>query len=125
MDSGQVFKDVLEIIKQIYTERRIGKIEAHWLTEQQLLELNIKHLNHNYHTDIITFDYSRGNRISGELFISTEMVKSNAAEHGCSVLKETQRVVAHGILHLLGFGDKSQEEAAVMRTKENEVIARL
>ena len=53
------------------------------------------------------------------------MVKSNAAEQGCSVLKETQRVVAHGILHLLGFGDKSQEEAAVMRTKENEVIARL
>ena len=125
MDSGQVVKDVLEIIEQIYTERRLGKIEVHWLTDQQLLELNIKHLNHNYLTDIITFDYTRGNRISGELYISTEMIESNAEEHGCSVLKETQRVVAHGILHLLGFGDKSPEEAAVMRVKENEVIARL
>ena len=125
MNSGLVVENVLKVIEEIYTERRLGKIEVHWLTDQQLLELNIKHLNHDYLTDIITFDYSRGTRISGELFISTQMVQGNAAEHGCSELTETQRVVAHGILHLLGFGDKSAEEAAIMRTKENEVLARL
>ena len=125
MNPGLVVEKVLKVIEEIYTERRLGKIEVHWLTDQQLLELNIKHLNHDYLTDIITFDYSRGTRISGELFISTQMVQSNAAEHGCSELTETQRVVAHGILHLLGFGDKSPEEAAMMRVKENEVLARL
>ena len=125
MNPGLVVEKVLKVIEEIYTERRLGKIEVHWLTDQQLLELNIKHLNHDYLTDIITFDYSRGTRISGELFISTQMVQSNAKEHGCSELTETQRVVAHGILHLLGFGDKSPEEAAMMRTKENEVLARL
>ena len=125
MNPGLVVEKVLKVIEEIYTERRLGKIEVHWLTDQQLLELNIKHLNHDYLTDIITFDYSRGTRISGELFISTQMVQGNAVEHGCSELTETQRVVAHGILHLLGFGDKSAEEAAIMRTKENEVLARL
>lgn len=125
MNPGLVVEKVLKVIEEIYTERRLGKIEVHWLTDQQLLELNIKHLNHDYLTDIITFDYSRGTRISGELFISTQMVQSNAEEHGCSELTETQRVVAHGILHLLGFGDKSPEEAAMMRTKENEILARL
>ena len=125
MNPGLVVEKVLKVIEEIYTERRLGKIEVHWLTDQQLLELNIKHLNHDYLTDIITFDHSRGTRISGELFISTQMVQSNAAEHGCSELTGTQRVVAHGILHLLGFGDKSPEEAAMMRTKENEVLARL
>ena len=125
MNSGQVVKDVLKTIEEIYTERRLGKIEVHWLTDKQLLELNIQHLNHNYLTDIITFDYSRGTRISGELFISTQMVQNNAAEHGCSELTETQRVVAHGILHLLGFGDKSPEEVEIMRIKENEVLSRI
>jgi probable rRNA maturation factor len=108
MNPGLVVENVLKVIEEIYTERRLGKIEVHWLTDQQLLELNIKHLNHDYLTDIIT-----------------QMVQGNAAEHGCSELTETQRVVAHGILHLLGFGDKSAEEAAIMRTKENEVLARL
>ena len=125
MDRAQVVDKVVQAIGQIYTELRLGKIEVQWLTDKQLLALNIKHLNHNFLTDIITFDYTRGNRISGELFISTEMVKANAEEQGCSELTETQRVVAHGILHLVGFGDKSPEQAAEMRTKENEVLARL
>jgi len=95
------------------------------MTDDELLELNKEHLNHDYYTDIITFDYSRGKRISGELFISTDRIKDNATTLDVSALNETRRVVAHGILHLIGFGDKTEEEALVMREKENEVLANL
>ena len=87
--------------------------------------INNKHLQHDYFTDIITFDYSKGNRISGELYVSVDRVKDNATALGLTYESELTRVVAHGILHLIGFKDKTKEEAAVMRSKEDEVLAYL
>ena len=84
-----------------------------------LLELNKKYLNHDYFTDIITFSYSVKNDISGDLFISVDRVKENSFKHGVSFEKELERVVYHGVLHLCGYKDKTPQEAHEMRSKEN------
>ena len=94
----------------------------HWLSDDEILEINKEHLDHDYYTDIITFDYSTTRKISGELFISVDRVRDNAAIHGSSEIQEFHRVVAHGVLHLLGFKDKTEAESKVMREKENEVL---
>lgn len=125
IDHVEVIAEVTAVIQKIYTDYRFGKLQVHWMSDDELLEVNRTHLNHDYYTDIITFDYSRRNRISGELFISTDRIKDNATTLGVSELNETRRVVAHGILHLIGFGDKTEAEAAEMRAKENEVLANL
>jgi len=113
---------VLNALKALYPNKRFGKIEVHWLSDEELLEINKRHLNHDYFTDIITFDYSRGSKVSGELFISTDRIHDNARMLDCTPKQETHRVVAHGVLHLIGFGDKTPEEQAVMRSKEDEVL---
>ena len=113
---------VFSCISQLYPEQRLGKIEVHWLSDDELLEINKAHLDHDYYTDIITFDYSTSRKISGELFISMDRVRENASTHGSSEVQEFHRVVAHGVLHLLGFKDKTEEESRVMREKENEVL---
>lgn len=109
----------------LHPQVRPGKIQVHWMSDDELLEVNIKHLNHDYYTDIITFDYSRGRKVSGELFISVDRVKENAMTASVPVEVEQSRVVAHGVLHLIGFGDKTEEQAAEMRRRENEVLEAL
>ena len=84
-----------------------------------LLDLNKKHLNHDYFTDIITFSYTTLDRISGDLFISVDRVKENALIEGVSFERELERVVYHGVLHLCGYNDKTPEEIKEMRSKEN------
>ena len=116
---------VLSCVSQLYPERRLGKIQVHWLSDDELLEINKAHLYRDYYTDIITFDYSTPRKISGELFISVDRVRDNAATHGSSENQEFHRVVAHGVLHLLGFKDKAEAESKVMREKENEVLQAL
>ena len=116
---------VFSCISQLYPGHRLGKIQVHWLTDDELLEINKAHLDHDYYTDIITFDYSTPRKISGELFISVDRVRDNATTHGSSENQEFHRVVAHGILHLLGFKDKTEAESKVMREKENEVLQAL
>jgi len=116
---------VFSCISQLYTEQRLGKIQVHWLSDDELLEINKTHLDHDYYTDIITFDYSTSRKISGELFISMDRVRENASTHGSSEIQEFHRVVAHGVLHLLGFKDKTEVESKVMREKENEVLRAL
>ena len=113
---------VLKALKALYPNKRFGKIEVHWLSDEELLEINKEHLNHDYFTDIITFDYSRGSKISGELFISIDRIKDNALMLNCTLEQETHRVVAHGVLHLIGFGDRTLEAQSVMRSKEDEVL---
>jgi len=113
---------VFSCISQLYPEQRLGKIQVHWLSDDEILEINKEHLDHDYYTDIITFDYSTTRKISGELFISVDRVRDNAAIHGSSEIQEFHRVVAHGVLHLLGFKDKTEAESKVMREKENEVL---
>jgi len=116
---------VFSCISQLYPEHRLGKIQVHWLSDDELLEINKAHLDHDYYTDIITFDYSTSRKISGELFISVDRVRENASTHGSSETQEFHRVVAHGVLHLLGFKDKTEAESKVMREKENEVLQAL
>ncbi len=113
---------VIRAVAALFPELRMGKVEVHWMSDDELLEINRKHLDHDYYTDIITFDYSRGSKISGELFISSDRVTENALKEQVESSHEAYRVVAHGILHLIGYGDKSEEEQIVMRSKEDEVL---
>ena len=113
---------VIRAVAALFPELRMGKVEVHWMSDDELLEINRKHLDHDYYTDIITFDYSRGSKISGELFISFDRVTENALKEKVESSHEAYRVVADGILHLIGYGDKSEEEQIVMRSKEDEVL---
>ncbi len=99
--------------------KEIGEISVVFCSDEYLLEMNKEYLNHDYYTDIITFDYVEGETISGDLFISLDRVKENATKFNISVLKELYRVVFHGTLHLVGYNDKSEEEQQIMRQKEN------
>jgi rRNA maturation RNase YbeY len=118
-------KHIIETIQGLYPTKSMRRIEVHWLSDDELLEVNRMHLDHDYYTDIITFDYGKGNRISGELFISLDRVDDNAKALGIPPNQEEARVVAHGILHLLGFGDKTDEEKSIMRSLEDQVLMAL
>lgn len=100
----------------------VGQVDYIFCTDEYLLELNQEYLKHNTFTDIITFDYTDGSTISGDIFISTDRVKENAKEFKEDVLNELRRVMSHGVLHLAGYGDKSKEESKLMRQKEDEKI---
>ncbi len=91
--------------------------------DSYLIRINQEHLNHDTYTDIITFDYTEGNQIFSDIYISIERVKDNAAQFKESFERELSRVMAHGILHLCGYKDKTQEEKEEMRTKEEECLS--
>ncbi|MGB5498624.1 MAG: rRNA maturation RNase YbeY [Maribacter sp.] len=111
------------ITRVIESEKAIpGNISYIFCEDEYLLKINQKHLKHNSFTDIITFDYSDGQVISGDVFISTERVKENAGIFNRTFQEELLRVMVHGILHLLGYNDKTNEEAMIMRSKEDEKI---
>lgn len=99
-----------------------GEVVFVFTSDASLLEMNQKFLNHDYFTDILTFDYSDGRRISGDVFISMDRIKENAAAYGSETLEELKRVMAHGVLHLLGYSDSNEVEKLVMRKKEDEQI---
>jgi rRNA maturation RNase YbeY len=88
-------------------------------TDNFLLDINKKYLEHDYYTDVITFDYTVDNTVSGDIFISIERVEENAREFGVSFNHELNRVIYHGVLHLCGYKDKSEEEKRTMREKED------
>jgi len=100
----------------------VGQIDYIFCTDDYLLKLNKDYLNHDTFTDIITFDYTEGKIISGDIFISTDRVHDNAKKFDVEFSNELKRVMSHGILHLAGFGDKSKEEKDIMRLKEDEKI---
>ncbi len=87
-----------------------------------LLDINQKYLQHDDYTDIITFDYTDDNLIGGDIFISIARVKENARTYKVEVVEELQRVMAHGVLHLMGYSDKTQKDISIMRSKEEEKI---
>lgn len=99
-----------------------GEINYIFCDDEYLLQKNIEFLNHNTLTDIISFDYTMGNLISGDVFISVERVKENAAEFNVSFEEELKRVMSHGILHYCGYKDKTDDESSLMRRKEDEKI---
>ncbi len=99
-----------------------GEINIILTNDEYILELNRKFLGRDYYTDIITFDYSSKNMISGELFISMERVKENAEKFEVGVEEELKRVIIHGILHLLGYRDQKKEEKIIMREMEEKCM---
>ena len=96
-----------------------GEISVVFTSDEYLLNLNKSALNHDYYTDIITFDYTESRKISGDLFISVDRVKENAISFQEPFQRELSRVVIHGVLHLCGYKDKSDDEKTLMREKEN------
>ena len=99
--------------------RRIGQISIIFCSDNYILDVNQQYLQHDYFTDIITFDYCEGDRLSGDLFIRVDTVRENAIEYGTDFKDELNRVIVHGILHLIGYDDHEEEDIAQMRAKEN------
>lgn len=100
--------------------KRLGSINIIFCSDNCILDVNQRYLNHDYFTDIITFDYCEGNVISGDLFISIDTVRDNAEFYKAdSFDNELQRVMVHGVLHLIGYDDHTPEDQALMREKEN------
>lgn len=97
----------------------LDEVNLIFCSDEYLLEKNKEFLDHDYFTDIITFDYCVDNQVFGDLFISSDRVQENSSEFGVSFLQELNRVVVHGVLHLCGYKDKTDSEAEVIRSKEN------
>lgn len=102
---------------------KLGEVSYVFCSDERILEVNKQYLSHDFYTDIITFDYVERERVSGDIFISIDRVEENAQDFNVSFQQELLRVIIHGVLHLLGFEDHSQEEQQLMRQKENEAIA--
>jgi rRNA maturation RNase YbeY len=103
----------------------LGDITLIFCTDEELLAINKEHLAHDYYTDIITFNYNTDSLISGDLFISVDRVTDNAMQLGVSLEEELHRVCFHGVLHLLGYNDKTPNEIGAMRQKENFYLNKL
>lgn len=105
--------------------KKIGDIAYIFCDDEKILEVNRQYLQHDYYTDIITFDYTEGDTISGDLFISLDTVKSNSEEQGTAYEEELHRVIIHGVLHLCGINDKGPGEREQMEAAENKALALL
>jgi len=103
----------------ISENKKLGEVVFVFCKDAYLLEKNIRFLNHNTLTDVITFDYSKGNQISGDIFISIDRVKENSKTFKVTFFNELDRVMAHGLLHLLGYKDKTKKDSKLMTAKEN------
>ncbi len=103
--------------------KKEGDVNYIFCDDAYLLEINQQYLEHDTLTDIISFDYSVGNELHGDIFISVERVAENATDYNVTFEEELKRVFVHGLLHYCGYKDKTDEDTLVMRTKENEKIA--
>ena len=102
--------------------KTVGEVCVVSCSDKYLLDVNVEHLNHNYYTDIISFNYSEGAEISGDLLISFDRVKENAKENGVLFQEELRRVIIHGVLHLVGYKDKTEDEKSIMRAQEDAAL---
>ena len=121
LDNETKYSDWLNRII-IQEQMSLGQLDYIFCDDEFLLRLNREYLNHDEFTDIITFDYSEENMISGDIFISIQRVYENALLFETAKDDELLRVMAHGVLHLVGYGDKTAKEGGVMRLKEDEMI---
>lgn len=103
--------------------KKEGEINYIFCDDEYLHKINLEYLNHDTLTDIISFDYSMGNELHGDIFVSVERVKDNAADFKVSFTEELKRVLVHGVLHYCGYKDKGEKEELLMRSKEDEKIA--
>ena len=103
-------------------EKLEGEINYIFVDDDYLLDLNQKHLNHDTLTDVISFDYSLGNEIHGDIYISIDRVRDNALDFNVTFEEELKRVMVHGILHYCGYKDKTEADEQLIRSKEDEKI---
>ena len=117
-------RETTEWVKQVAATygKKVGEVAYIFCSDEKILEVNRQYLEHDYYTDIITFDYTEGNRISGDLFISLDTVRSNAEQQGTAYEEELHRVIIHGVLHLLGIDDKGPGEREKMEAAENKAL---
>ena len=127
-------RDTSAWIKKVATlhGKKVGDIAYIFCDDEKILEVNRQYLQHDYYTDIITFDYSEGDVISGDIFISLDMVRTNAEQFATQSERfkspyeqELHRVIIHGVLHLCGINDKGPGEREIMEQNENEALALL
>jgi len=118
-------RETTEWIKAVAAtyEKRIGETAYFFCSDKKILEVTRQYLQHDYYTDIITFDYCEGNRLSGDLFISLETVKTNSEQFNTPYEEELHRTIIHGILHLCGINDKGPGEREIMEAAENKALA--
>ena len=109
----------------INEDKNFGDINIVLCSDNYLLKMNQQYLEHNHYTDIITFSYVEGITISGDLFISFDRIKDNAESYKTEIKNELFRVIFHGILHLVGYNDKTKDEKEVMREKEDYYLERM
>ena len=114
---GLWLKDVIDL-----EEKLLGSLSYIFCSDDYLLDMNKKFLKHDYYTDIITFNYNEGDSLNGDMFISLDRIKDNAMVLGVSSFDELCRVMVHGVLHLIGYNDKTDEEQYLMSLKENEML---
>jgi probable rRNA maturation factor len=100
-------------------KQKIGAVNYIFCSDKHLLSINKQYLNHNYFTDVITFQYDDSEGVSGDIFISYDRIKENAKDFNQSISNELHRVMVHGLLHLLGYKDKNTEQQKVMKSKED------
>ena len=105
--------------------RKVGDITFIFCDDTYLHKINLEFLDHNTYTDVVTFDYSTGNELISEIYISTERVKENAKKYRETFQNEIRRVMIHGVLHLCGYKDKQTEDKRIMRDKENHYLSLL
>ena len=117
-------RETTEWIKKVVATygKKVGEIAYIFCSDEKILEVNRQYLEHDYYTDIITFDYTEGNRIGGDLFISLDTVRTNAEQFNQPYERELYRVIIHGILHLCGINDKGPGEREIMEEAENKAL---
>ena len=103
--------------------KKVCDVNYIFCNDERILEVNREYLQHDYYTDIITFDYTEGNTISGDLFISLDTVKTNSEQFATEYDEELHRTIIHGILHLCGINDKGPGEREIMEAAENKALA--
>ena len=118
-------RETTEWIKTVAASygKRLGEIAYIFCSDEKILEVNRQYLQHDYYTDIITFDYCEGDRLSGDLFISLDTIHTNAEQFGTSYEDELHRVIIHGILHLCGINDKGPGEREIMEGAEIKALS--
>lgn len=126
-DSSYVLKDKKKLKKWVqviieHHHKSLGDINFVFCSDDYLHKMNLDYLQHDTLTDIITFDYCDNDSISGDLFISIDRVKDNATHLKIKLVDELHRVMIHGVLHLIGFKDKSKQDAAAMRSQEEKSL---
>lgn len=120
LDVGRLISVLEEIISR--KNRKLKRLFYHFVSREMIREINVNHLNHNYETDVITFDYCSFNKIEGDIYVCLDVIEDNAKRFQEEASRELYRVLFHGLLHLLKYNDTTDEERVIMRQEEDKCL---